>query len=364
MSAELDYGNARLRARLARRIDGATYEKLARLSPDALLTALAETPYREAAQTAGLRYRGARGVFEAVRLHLGASLGSMRAFYEGRAKSQVELLLGRYDHQNLRAVLRAQIRRAPRSEVEPLLVPAGTIEESVLLDLASREGLRACIDRMLAWRVPAAPIAAALASALAEGGKGTTSIQIESALARGFAEQIQSAVKEGYVEPDLAWILASEIDRDNLLVALRLQGAGARHERLENLGPEVFVPGGRLSREALWSAIGRASRAEALAALSNEPIPGAFRAPLDAWVREGSLPSLAGALAEALAEHALSRLRSGDPLSVAVPIAYVYAKEVEARKLRLIAAAAFSPHPVLIDARERSLALRSGLSTS
>jgi V/A-type H+-transporting ATPase subunit C len=358
MSSEYDYGNARLRARLGQRLDRAAYDRLSSMTPDALLAALGETPHRDEARAAILRAKGLRAVQEAVRLHLGASLRAMRRFYDGRARSQVDWLLRRHDLANLRTVLRAQVQRQPAGAVEPLLVPAGTIDEAVLLDLASQPDIRACTGRMMAWRVPTARVAAAVAGALVEAGKNTGSARIEAALSRAFAEEVALALQAGDLEPDLARLLTDEIDRDNLLAALRLHGARERGEGDTPAGAEdLLAPGGRLSTGALLAATRHDARPDVLAALSAEPLRAEQRAALRAWANGGSLTELAAALEEAAARWAIGLLRTADPLSVAVPIAYAIAKETEARHLRLVAAAAAAPHPALIEARERWLVL-------
>ena len=57
---------------------------------------------------------------------------------------------------------------------------------------------------------------------------------------------------------------------------------------------------------------------------------------LDAWVGHADTVRLADGLQTAVTRFAVGLFSRGDPLGMSVPIAFTYAKENEARNLRLI----------------------------
>ena len=109
-SADFVYGNTRLRARKAALLGSAGFEALLDRDLEGLLEGLAGTAYRPDIVAASAIPTGERALQEIVRQHLARVLEEMRAFYDGPARSLVDLLLARFDLHNLLALLRGLVR--------------------------------------------------------------------------------------------------------------------------------------------------------------------------------------------------------------------------------------------------------------
>ena len=107
------YGNTRLHARRAALLDAADYEQLLGEDIDALLAALEQTSYAPELE----RFRdqtGLRRLHKTIRAHLGRSLEEMRGFYADRARELVDLMLSRFDVENVVLMLRARAGTSAR----------------------------------------------------------------------------------------------------------------------------------------------------------------------------------------------------------------------------------------------------------
>lgn len=339
------YGNTRLRARKPELLGAADYAVLAGCDGDGLLAALAETAYRPDVQAALPRFRGRRALQEAIRGHVARQLGDLRRFYAGPARDQVDLLLGRVDLRNLRTVLRGLARFTPADEIVALLDPGGMVDDTVLSELAAQANLRAAVDLMVAWALPRRDVARAVLAAWPAYQRTGDPAVLEGALGRAWAERLAAEELPKGAEP-LARLLRREIDLANVLVAGRLGRARERGEPLGDGGPEAFLlPGGTIDPALIGRAVAAPDRAASVAALAALPFPERWHAALSAFERHGDLLALTEALEALLIREAIGLFTTGDPLGVAVPIAFTAALENEARNLRLVGAAVEAGDP-------------------
>lgn len=330
-----DYGNARLRARRTELFDAVTYERLLGRDVDGLLAVLAESPYRADVEEALPRGRGLPAVHRALSANLVRTLRTVAGFYSGRPREGIGLLLSDLDVQTVLTVLRGLARRLPAEEVVPLLVPAGALDEVSAGELARQPGLRPAVELMAAWGVPDPGVARAAMTALPGYEQTGELAALELAVLRAHAEIVRRAIeRDGWMAQDLGPFLRERVDRRNVLVALR-----ARQARLRGEPPWVpedpFLPGGRVPGAALASIAGTDEGQDVLVRLTRTG-PAAWREPLERWVEHEELTRLERELEGTAVRRAVSLLWRGDPLGIAVPIAFVVAKENEVRNLRLL----------------------------
>jgi V/A-type H+-transporting ATPase subunit C len=343
MADGFEYGNTRLRARKAGLLDATAYDGLLGTDVDGMLASLTETPYRPDVEAALPRARGLGCLHEALRTHLARTLTELRGFYGGRPGREVDLLVRRWDVRNLRTILRGQARLAGAEEVVPLLVPVGALDETTLRQLALQPGLRAAIDLMVAWGVPDPDVARALLAAWPAFVAGGDPAVLEATLDRAWAARLAAAVPD-LPEP-MVRMLGRETDLTNVLVALRLREARARGEPLA--GDERFLAGGVVAPGVLGTAVGSDEPAAARL-LASAPLPSTWRSALARFAARPDLVVLAEELEAALAREAIAMFATGDPLGIAVPIAFTWAKETEARNLRLVGQAVTAGTPAAL----------------
>jgi V/A-type H+-transporting ATPase subunit C len=124
-------------------------------------------------------------------------------------------------------------------------------------------------------------------------------------------------------------MLEAEIDVENLSLLFRLSGIGGRHAAL-------LVDGGSLPSRLL-AEVAAARDVEAMVRLLQEtPYGNLLQGLLEKYRQSGNASVLERALEEHLVLKGI-RMFHRDPLSIAIPIGYVWAKSNEVANLRLIA---------------------------
>jgi V/A-type H+-transporting ATPase subunit C len=350
-SPDFVYGNTRLRARKAGLLTAAAYDGLLGRPVDGLQQALAETAYRPELEAALARGGGKRAVEIAIRDHLGRALGEMRSFYRDRARELVDVLLARFDLQNLLTLLRGQVRHQPAELVLAAVVPLGPLGDGTAEEIARRDEPAAAVELLIAWRLPDPETAAALARAWPRFERTQDLAHLEHELVGAHAERVERELA-GAPET-LRELIARERDAANTLTVLRLRTA-LQLDELTALPPAPesgrFLPGGRIGEATLDEALHMPARPDAVARLAAASRRQDWQAPLTRYastddVDANDLPLLQRELEAARVRWALRLFLAGDPLGIDVPIAYTVAKENEARNLRLIAEGADAEEP-------------------
>lgn len=330
-----DYGNARLRAMKSRLFDRLEYHRLAAVPTiDTLLAALASGPYRLDVEAALPRYRGIRRLDEVLRLNLARTLQAVRRFYEEPVRTSIDLLLGRWDLHNVRTILRGRARVAAIEEILPLLVPAGRLDDPALRELAGQPGVRATLDLMGTWSMPSRRMARAVLAVWSSYERTGNPVVLENALNRAYAAHLDQALTGE--PPELARVLRSELDQINLLAALRLREAVAHGEQDREPISDRYLEGGRLPRHALVAVSQESERERVYEILEGNNLPHRWQEPLRAWIDHDDLLELSNGLDRASFDATVALFATGDPLGMAVPIAFVRAKEEEVRNLHRI----------------------------
>jgi V/A-type H+-transporting ATPase subunit C len=340
-----DYGNTRLRARKSKLFGAREYRDLSRAQTlDALLGALADTPYGTDVAATLPRFRGLRRLDEALRLNLTRDFREVRGFYSDPERQGIDLILQRWDLHNLRTILRGQARLAPAEEIRPLLVAAGSLDETDLNELARQSGVRATLDLIQAWRIPSVATARTLLEARPDYEKTADPLILEGAVNRAFALHVDEALTAlgsdngDMVDADLESLMRDEIDLINLLTALRLREAriSGEQEWDPTDRPHQYLPAGHLTSFTLDRASHEDDATRLVADLVSNGLPPKWLGDLQEWTQHSDLIRLNEALDRSSASSAVRLFAGGDPLGIAVPIAYIRAKETEVRNLRLI----------------------------
>ena len=340
-----DYGNARVRAMWGRLLDRAALDRMLGRSADEVLDILGLGEYAPDVRHALGRVRGAAAIHRAVSRNLARTLHAVRGFYGGDAGSALGLVLGRWDAANVVTLLRAQVAEADTDDAVSMIAAAGAMDEAAARAIAEQPGLTAAVRLMVTWAIPDESTAHAALHALpAYESTGDLAVLEEEVLRAWATELDRTLARLGRAGEPMA-PLREEVDQRNALLALRLLALAREREAPAPPPRERFLPGGLIDRRVFAAAASAASRQDAAAALA-APLPAApWRPALTRWVTDGDLSRLQRELQVSLTLRTMSLFRSGDPLGVAVPLAYVFAKENEARNVRIIAYGAANGAP-------------------
>ena len=331
------YGNTRLRARKGGLLSPADCERLVGKDVEALLGALEGTPYAQDVEAALSRQHGLRRLHQAIGLHLGRSLEEMRSFYAGPARELVDLLLSRFDVQNVVALLRAQAGRSrSREDALAAIVPVGWLREPLARDILRQHELAGAVALLARW-TPDADQARALRTAFAEYERSDDLAAFERSIIVDHDRRLAAALERtGRPGETLLRFVRRQVDEQNLLVALRLRSALEQGEVAELALDGQLLPGGLVAADSLDTAVRGPAVVSDLAALGGQM----WRAPLARWATTGDLVALERELEQHADGDAIALFAAGDPLSIDVPLAFSVAKQTEARNLRLLGEAA------------------------
>ena len=305
------YGNTRLRARREKLLSRAATEALIGRDLDGVLGALGATAYRPALETALARGGGLPALQAAIRERQAAELRLVRSLYDGADGSAVGVLLSRVDRANLLVLLRGHARGLVGDALLALTVPAGAFDESALREAAAQPEIESLVRLLAAWKLPDAQTARALRVGVSAYEMHQDLAALEAAaIAAHATAQLEIIQRSGRAAMPVAQELAQLADDANLLAVVRSRAARERGEPLPGV---VWVPGGDATPTVI---------AERAAGVGERPV------------------ELQERLEVARLRHAMALFGLGDPLSLAIPLAYVASLEAEARNLRLIGAAA------------------------
>ncbi|MGQ0571982.1 MAG: V-type ATPase subunit [Armatimonadota bacterium] len=325
---DFPYINARVRAMRSRLLSAAQLEDLlATPTLAAFLQALASTPYGGDLQEALVRYEGLRAIDEALARNFQHATQKILKFADGRPRELIEVVLLRWDLENLRAIVRGKHAGRPAEEIIPALLPAGMLREVLLKELAAYPDVTGLAGTLEAV---GHPLATAMAQGVADYVEAKDLTALELHLDRAYAERgLQQIGRRGDAAV-LREMLEAKIDLANVKTALKLASAGSlsKAQRLR-----YFIPGGPVVRPELFVALSspetQTQAAERLRA-RGFPIPD-LPVDLIAFERELDLK-----MAKDMAKHYL-----GDPLGLDIVVGYVAMKSAEVANLRLIARGKF-----------------------
>jgi V/A-type H+-transporting ATPase subunit C len=346
--SDFAYGNTRLHARRAALLDADNYARLLGDDVDALLAALERTPYAPDVERAGDQ-TGLRRLHKTIRAHLGRSLEEMRGFYADRARELVDLMLARFDIENVVLMLRAGAgTQRAADEALGALLPVGWLVEPLAREILRGPELARAVD-LLAARMPDTEQTGALRAALGEYERtGNLAVLEQTALSGHAAHVTTTLASAGPEARTLLRFARRAIDERNLLVALRLRDARASGAAVDVTPERTLLPGGSVPVARFAAAVRAPAPAAVISSLPR--FAGSdWQPPLERWATSGDLTALERDLERRRIADAAALFRMGDPLTLDVPIAFTAIKQTEARNLRLLGEASVRGiHPEVV----------------
>jgi vacuolar-type H+-ATPase subunit C/Vma6 len=332
--SDLFYLNTRLHAMRAQFLSRREYEMILAL-PDlsSIAAALRETPYGQFIESTGGEVPEAARIEEALRRNVSQTLARLLAISSGDCAEAVRLVLGHWEVQAVKTVLRGLVSGAYPAEILSSLVPTGLHDEAALEEMCRQADPRALAELMVTWREP---LGRALLRALASFRDPRDLAILESALDRCWFEQAASRLREirpsSPGEDALSLFVSLSVDTINLMTVLKEVG-----DRIVPVNRvRYLLPGGRIFDE---SALDRIRASPTLAEALQEAGRSLFLRPLAA------LPAPAeGVPFLAVVERQLDRVLLGasrylarvDPLGWGPLVSFLLDKLREVRNLRMI----------------------------
>jgi V/A-type H+/Na+-transporting ATPase subunit C len=336
--ADFDYGNARLHAMKSRLLPRRTLEGLTEVgSVQGLITALANTAYRETVAAALVRLTGMDCLAAAWRNDLVATLGKARTFYVEAAQALAQLVLLRYDVHNVKTILRGLAGRVPATDIIGSTLPIGELRPTDISELVRVEDWHMALDLLATWQLPLAKSLLELRATPRSRDGHLEPFEMEVALDRWYFDTVLA----GAGGTTLREAVAVEADITNMLTALRLIGVPDVAMILrEQLGTDdvtrLFVGAGHIPSALLAEAAQQESIPGAVNTLATTTYGGILTDALHAYAASARISVFERALTQRQLLHAAGLL-AHDPLGIGVLLGYAALKTNEVANLRAIA---------------------------
>jgi V/A-type H+-transporting ATPase subunit C len=335
--SDLYYLNARIRAMWGRLLTRNDYEKiLAAPGLPEIAASLRETPYGFFIESVGRGISDAGRMEEALRRNFQETLSRLLSMSGGDCREAVRLLLGSWEVQAVKTVLRGRAAGLPPEEILASLLPTGLHGEAALQELCRQPSLRAVVDLLATWRDP---WGVPLSRAMREYREQKDLFVLEAALDRFRAGQAAAVLREirrphrgDETDDALSLFLALSVDRANLMTALK-----AVEEKMAPANRRAFfLPGGRIyAAKDFDGMLSSRTVSDALAVSARSFFSRALAAIPASFAGIPLLTAVERRLDRVLQRVMRARMRS-DPLGWGMPASFLLNKTREIQNLRMI----------------------------
>ncbi|MDD1708958.1 MAG: V-type ATPase subunit, partial [Methanoregulaceae archaeon] len=291
-----------------------------------------KTTYREELEKAGVLYSGVNRIEVAIRKDLVKTFRSILTLIKGGdTEAFLAIILNRWDVQNIKTIIRGKKIQENPSEILECMIPAGELDEAALTELVKQPDVKAVIDLLATWGIV---YARPLILNFKEFTDTGDMLVLEYALDTFYYEEAISKAKASESDDArvLKNILITEIDINNIKTVLR-----AIRDRID---PEevkrYFVKGSpEFDANKLLTMMKTGTIEGALKYLEQTPYQFITKIPPE-YIAAEKISAFEKELERYLVKKAVSQFL-GDPLSIAIPIAYIWAKYTEVTNIRVIA---------------------------
>ena len=329
---DYEYINARIRGMKSRLLGRKELEALgAKLDLNSVIDELENTPYRQDLEDASVKYSRLAAVEEALRQNLSKTFRLIFSFVKDEdAETLISIFLNKWDVQNIKTILRGKNIQEVPAEIAESLAPAGALSDATLTELIKQPDVKAVIDLLATWGIE---YSRPLTQHFKEFSETRDLVVLEYALDKFYYGRALDAVAgDSYDEGIIRGIVRTEIDVTNIKNVLRII-----RDKVELKDPEYyFIPGGKELNVDKLSALSQIRTIDGvIKQLAGSSYDFLARLP-DEYVTAEKISPFEKELDKYVLQKSLS-LFSGDPLSLALVIAYLWAKFNEITNIRIIA---------------------------
>jgi V/A-type H+-transporting ATPase subunit C len=329
---EYDYINARIKGMKSRLLDPHVYETLI-LKPDieSVIAELENTPYKEEIEKASVQYSGIACIEVALRKDFTNAFRKILKYMKGGdAEVYIRILLGRWDVQNIKTILRGKNIHVTSAEIIECLVPAGELDDVTLIELIKQQDVKAVIDLLATWGID---YAKPLTRNFREYSEKRDLAVLEYAIDRFYFEHALKTLKEdGYDDHVIRDMVMTEIDVTNIKSVLRMI---RDHIEIEEAQGYLIKGGITLNPEKLLSMVKSGTLEGAIKPLETTPYSFLSKVPEEVFKAQ-KISVFEKELEKYLIKQGSGRIL-GDPLSIAIAVGYIWAKYNEITNIRIIA---------------------------
>lgn len=330
--ADYGYANARIRGMKSLLIQDELYNRLLKTNSLAdVVTMLGTTPYQRELSEAMIKDDSLKGFDEALRRNVMKAFGKVARMVDDDAQHLVNVLLGRWDVANIKAILRGKNLGAGSEAILSSLIPGAEIDEHSLLEMVNSRDVRDCVDTMATLRIP---YSVPLTGAFPEFAAKRSLTPLEIALDKYFYDRAYRFLRGKDMSTELVrQTIGRDIDTANIMLVLRI----VKEEIDRHEGSNFLIDGGReLPYWRIQEFINMKSVEDVVQELAATSYHKLISDNMPTYFETGSLIGLQRAL-EQFAVRGGLKMWQADPLTIGGIIAYIWAKTNEVVNLRVIA---------------------------
>ena len=323
-----DYGyiNARIRGMKSRLLDERVYNELLN-QPDleSMISVLKNTQYGPVLARMPKTENLMDAFIQALREDLENTFKKILKISSGNPHKLFQILLMRYDIENLLILIRGKIQNIPEREIRNSLLPAFIFDRARLNELVTAKDAAEIIDTIATWTLDL-PLAITrdLVRAVREKNLHLAEYLIEESFYSWALSQLSESDENDRI---VASVLRRLIDIRNIIATLIMLKDG-----LKPLGRIHYLRNGTLPPRILKSLENASTLEEGYSILADTTY--------GKILREGrkidSITDFERYL-EKLEVESVINLKRGDPLGIGIGASYIFAKESEVTNLRIIA---------------------------
>lgn len=298
---------------------------------DSMINELGTTAYKEEIEKASIQYSGITCIEVALRKDFTNSFRKIFSFMRGdESEKYIKILLGRWDVQNIKTILRGKNIHIPTAEITDCLIPAGELDETTTIELVKQPDVKAVIDLLATWGIS---YAKPLTRNFKEYSEKRDLAILEYAIDQFYYKNALRALNgDDYNDRIVREMILTEIDVTNIKNVFRMIRDKIDVEEAESY---LIDEGISLDSEKLLAMVRTGTFAGAIKLLENTPYAFLSKVPEDV-IKAQKISVLEKDLERYLIKLGKSRFL-GDPLSIAIAIGYIWAKYNEITNIRIIA---------------------------
>lgn len=331
--AKKDYGycNARVRGMWSHLV-GVDQLELLVLAPDidSQIRVLSGTPYKAELEDALLQGHTPASIDVALRANLDHSTSKVLRLLPKDGLAMVRALLSRWDVFDIKTVIRGVHAHSSPADIMASMFPAATLSEAELGELSRANDVAGVVDTLATWQMA---YAKPLDEAMSQYRERKETAPLELALDCWNFTQVKQQLKRGRGRDRVIVrrIFGVMVDIENLRTMLRLAGADLSAEATAG----YWLPGGSALDLETFQRGGAAVDVDAaLNAIGKTPYSKVLDEAAMNYARSGRLSSLERSL-EDLVTREIIGLKSVDPLSIGIVVAFLWAKQNEVTNIRI-----------------------------
>ncbi len=321
MPEDIGYINARIRGMKSRLLREDKYaELLSKRKLSEFVESMKDTPYKDFLPPS-YPEPSLQEIIEGVNAEALNSLGKIIKFSSGKSGRLLFSVLQRFTLSNIRAIIRGKMKKIPSDEIKESLFPIYPLDMPQIDELLRKETAFEVAELLITWRIKLPfPVTREILKVIRSEDLSETEYYLE----KGYFEGTLNELGNSQDDRIILHVLKSWIDVRNIIGSLLLL-----KYNIKPAGKIKYIEGGYLSDRILKRISEATNLEEGLKVISVTPYKKIFSN------GKTDISSFEKRFEESLTAWALEGFIK-DPLSIAVPVAYIFSKYNELINLRII----------------------------